>query len=205
MSVGKMMKRVQEESNAPRLLRTTALALVIGSMLLTGCGSSEESGGGGNPGSLCVVFTDGVTPSPNTIVAEPAASNSCDPVAVDLSITEINDVHTVSFSVTYNPSVVSYAGHSIAGSILASDGATVQVLDPPSSPGQIDIGITRLAATGIDVNNTQFLIRLFFDRAGGAGSSTMTIDSTEVLGSEMPPQVKPTVQWFGGTLEVTLS
>ncbi len=181
------------------MLRCLALGMgvLIGGSLSPGCGG----GGGVVTPTVCIAFAPGSAPAPGTIVAAQTSTGACDLVSIDLLVTGVTDIFAASFTVDYDQSIASYDRVSTSGSLLASDGRTVEVLEDRRS-GHVTIGLTRRGATtGIDAAGTALLVRLFFLKAGtAAGSGSLGFSNTKLLGSETPPQEKQGMQWSGGTL-----
>ncbi len=192
-------------------MRRTTLGTLAGlSGLLALALAAPGCGGGDGAPSICVAFLAGATPAPSTAVAQPASGSVCDIVVVEIVLTDVSDVFTVDFTVSFDPSVARYEGYSLAGSRLTSDAAEVEQLEmrvppPPEEARQVILGLTRVnPSTGIDFTGTQTVVRLLFRKAlaSGTGSSPLTFSDTKVLGSEEPPQEKPGITWSGGTFQV---
>jgi len=63
------------------------------------------------------------------VATRQAAGATCDAVGVECLVTAVADVFAASFTTSFDPTVASYSGHSLAGSLLSSDGALVAVLE----------------------------------------------------------------------------
>lgn len=183
----------------PHISRTFLLFLAV-----SACSSCGGGGGGGTIPSTCIAFLAGAAPAPSTAVARQAAGSVCGTVIVEIVITDVTDVFAVDFTVSFDPSVARYDGHSLSGSRLTSDGAIPQVLES-IQPGLVTLSISRFnPSTGIDFSGTQTVVKLIFSMPVGAGaaSGNLIFSNTKVLGSETPPVEKPNIQWFGGTLRI---
>ena len=179
--------------------RTFLLLLAVGACLSCGGG-----GGGGTIPSTCIAFQSSAAPTPSTAVARQATGSVCGTVIVEIVLTGVTDVFAVDFQVSFDASVASYDGHSFFGSHFISDGAVPQVLESVQ-PGLVSLSMTRLnPSTGIDFVGTQPVVRLIFSMPAGSGAASggLSFTNTSVLGSETPPQPKPGIQWFGGTLQI---
>ncbi len=179
--------------------RTTARwAFLVAVSLTCGCGG----GGGGGVIQACLDFLAGSSPTAGMVTAQEASGSACDPVAVDVLVTDVSDIFAASFTITYDPSVARYEMLSTSGSVLGCGGTTIQALEDKQS-GQATIGLTRQgAATGCDAVGSGLLVRLFFSKVGTSGSSNLTFSNTKLFGSETPPQEKPGIMWSGGTFEI---
>ncbi len=176
------------------------LVLAAVCLLVSGCGG--DGGGDEKPPPLpsaCIAFTPSGSPAGNSVVAQVGAE-ACDTVEIELIFSDVADVFAVSFSVVFDPNVAVFREVSTTGSFLEADGATLEVL-VGEMPGRVEIGITRLASTGLDASGPELLATLLVARAS-AGVGALAFEDTKVLGSETPPQEKPGVQWIGGILEV---
>ncbi len=174
------------------------LMLGLGLVGLAGCsGSSDE----GVVTQTCIDFLGSGSQTAGTVVAVQAAGSNCSVVAVDLIVTGVTDVFAAAFTVNFNPAVASFDGLNQSGSLLAGGGVQVDVLVDADTPGQVDVGMTRRAASGVDVAGSSKLVTLLF-RIVDPGSTSLTFSDPRLTGSETPPAVKSGVQWSGGTLSV---
>jgi hypothetical protein len=181
-----------------RSRRLMTLLLVTALAFAHGC--SDDGGGDDAPGVGCLSFSGETGPADGTVNAA-ESGGSCSTVEIELTITTVTDLFSVSFSAVYDPALVDLVGVSTTGSILASDGTNLNVL-VTQMDDQVAIGITRQGSTGIDVTGSQLLLTLEFSRAAPAGAGMLTFEGESVLGSETPPQVKPGILWSGGSLQV---
>jgi hypothetical protein len=150
----------------------------------------------------CIAYQASTAPAPGTVVATEGAGSACETVQVELLLTDVTDVQTVDFDVSFDPSMASYEGVSLAGSVLVSDGANVNVLEN-EAPGEVSIDLSRFN-TGIDFDGTGMLVRLIFSKVASPSndSGPLSFSATQVFGSEMPPEEKPGIQWHGGTMVI---
>ena len=123
-------------------------------------------------------------------------------VAVDVVVTDVADVFASSFTLNYDASLARFESSSTSGSLLASDGTTVQVLED-SQTGSVTIGLTRLGvANGVNAIGTQLQVTPMFSSVADAGDAGIAFSNETILGSETPPVDKAGVNWVGGTLVV---
>jgi hypothetical protein len=138
---------------------------------------------------------------PGTVSSVGIPGGACNLVAVELQVTDVNDLFAAELTVQFDPAIVAYDGVNTVGSILESGGTQVEVIET-ALPGSVQIGVTRLASTGVDAVGSQRLLRLTFRSVAGAGMSAVGYTGTDLFGSETPPQPKPGITWTGGTLEI---
>lgn len=189
-------------------VRRMSCALVT--LLVTlGCGGGGSGGGDDNggvtPTATCISFSAGAGPASGTATSAKGAGSVCTTVIVEVLLTDVNDVFTVSFDAVFDPDTARYDGFSVAGSHLSSDGAALQVIETTAT-GQVSLGITRSnPATGINFAGSQTVVKLMFVKASGVDegdTASLTFSNTHVLGSEQPPVEKAGITWSGGTLSV---
>ena len=158
-----------------------ALALAVSAL---SCGGS--SSGSVAPPGACLDFAPGAAPSPGTVVATEGGLTTCDRLALDLVITDVGDVFTAEFKLSFDPDVLRYDGHYESGSVLASDGAPVTVFENEQN-GLLQFTITRLGASwdGIDVVGSQFLVRLNFVRELDSGGSPLSFSNERIWNSDL--------------------
>jgi hypothetical protein len=186
-----------------------AVVLVVSSALALGC---SGGGGGGddddddvNPPAVCVGFASTFGAAASEVTLTKGAGSTCGVVVVDVVLTDVTDVFTVSFDATFDPATVEYEGFSTSGSHLASDGEQVQVLETIGS-GTVSLGVGRVNTNvGVNFAGSKTVVKLMFSRASGAAtgsSTTLSLDSGKVLGSEQPPVQKAGILWRTGTLSI---
>ena len=185
---------IRDPQRRRRLLLPALLAALV---FAHGC---SDDGGDDPPGAACLSFTGDAGPADGTVNAS-ESGGSCATVEIELTITEVTDVFSVSFSAVYDSALLDFVGVSTAGSVLGSDGANLDVL-VTQMDGQVAVGVTRQGSTGVDAVGPQPLLVLEFSRAAAAGAGMLTFAQEVVLGSETPPQVKPGILWAGGTLQL---
>lgn len=183
----------------PRHLAVTAIALAA--ILGHGCGNGDSSPGSIVPPDTCVEFTPAAASAPGTVAAQKNASSSCGAVGVDLVVTDVADIFAIEVTVAYDPAVVTYEGVSTSGSLLGSDGTSLEVLDGGQS-GLIAVSISRFGVvSGVDAVGSQTLATLLFSRPGDAGVTGLSFSAAALYDGDAPPQPIP-VQWFGGGFTV---
>ena len=176
-----------------------AVPVLIGVLLASaGCGGGD---GGGATAAPCLSFVGAQAPAAGKVVARLAAGGSCAARAVEIVVTDVSDVFGAQFTVTFDPTQVSYAGASSTGSILASGGAQVSV-QQDGTGGNVAVGISRIGVnTGVNVTGSQVLIRLTFAPVA-VGTSSLAVSNAQLFGSQTPPQPKPGLTWSGGSFTI---
>jgi hypothetical protein len=180
--------------------RQLPASLVLLAALALSC--SGGSDGGTGLASPCLGFSPAGSAGPSTVTTREAAGSNCDVAILEIVATDVDDLFTASFTVQFDPAIVRYDGLGISDSILASDGAQVEALEQEQT-GQVTVGVSRVAtSSGIDVVATQVILSISFRRAAPGGATSLDYSNTNLLGSETPPQVKPGIQWVGGSLMI---
>jgi hypothetical protein len=181
----------------PARIGLSAVAFLA--LLTLGCGGDDRDP---NPPDACMDFTPASGPQPGAVTSREGGGSGCDAVAVDLYVTDVDDVFAAVFTVAYDTTVASYQDLSVAGSLLSSDGAQV-VTEVDTQPGRVVVGISRLGVdSGIDVAGTRLLARLTFRRESNGGNGFLTYSGASLRDSQEPPGAIPGVSWFGGTFVV---
>ena len=185
--------------------RSKIAVMVLATLLaVTGCGGGGSRTAGA-VSSSCLSYAPASGPVSSTVVTSSGGGSSCGVLELEFVITQITDVFGGSFTVNYDPSFMNFDSASVVGSHLGSDGAMLDI-QAGIAAGEVSIGITRLASTGIDFTGAnQVLIKVLFARTQSSGTATapLTITDGRLLGSETPPVEKPGITWHGG--EVTLN
>jgi len=150
----------------------------------------------------CIDFTPSTTPVPGTVVAKGSSTTNCDTEVIDLIVSDVPELFGAAFDMTYAADLASFRRVSIDGSVLSSDGAEVAVLAKELQPGRVTVGISRLAAQGVDVVGDQLLIHVTLNRFGTEGTGELSFTNSNLLDSGSPPQPIPGIAWFGGILSV---
>lgn len=174
----------------------SAIAL-IATMLFLVPGCSDDS-----PVSteLCIEFDSSQAPASETVTSRLSEDSVCQEVVVELVVTDVNDVFGINTIIEYDPEVAAYSGRSTIGSVLGSD-LLVNIEENPI--GTLTVGVTRVAATGVDVTGTEVLIELFFQIwAVDTDSGPLTMGDNCLLDSGPPPDIINGVTCSGGTLAV---
>ncbi len=170
-----------------------------------GSGGDDDGGGGIIPTATCIEFAAASVPASGTASSAEGSGSVCSTVVVEIVLTDVNDVFTVSFDAVFDQNTARYDSFSTAGSHLAS-GALLQVVEDTSTAGQVSLGITRSnPANGINFTGFESVVKLMFVKAPGVdegASANLTFSNTHVLGSEQPPVDKPGIAWSGGTLTI---
>ncbi len=178
-----------------------ALGVLVALSVAIGCGSGSGDVGSGS--GVCLNLAGSAAGSARVSLSEGSGSN-CAMVAVQVMVTDIDDIFAASFDVVYDTDFAQYESYSTAGSLLSSDGRTVQVL-ADDQPGRVTLGLSRVGAGsgGIDANGSRLMITLYFSKGStDGGDSIVEFGNAALLGSETPPLVKNGISWVGGTFLV---
>jgi len=175
-----------------------ALATVLPAL---SCGGGSSSTGGVVEPAVCLEFSADAAPSSSTVVARRGDASTCDRLAFDLVITDVNDVFAADFKLSFDPTVLRFTGASDDGSVLASDGTQVALLYSENA-GLLDLSIARLGASagGIDIGGTQLLVRVSFLRLADSGGSALSFSGERVWNSQAA--LVPGVSWSGGSVTI---
>jgi hypothetical protein len=167
------------------------------------CGGNSSPANTVTPPSACLEFAPAADPAPGTVVAREGGATTCDRLAVDLIIADVDDLFTVDFKLSFDPDVLRYTGYDETNSVLASDGEPVTVIDNEQD-GVISFTITRFGALlgGIDVSGSQFLVRINFAREVDAGVSPLSFSNERLWNSAFPLEQIQGVEWHGGTVTI---
>jgi hypothetical protein len=167
------------------------------------CGGSDGGSSGGTlPNTACVEFNAAATPESDTVTSRQGLNSSCDMLAVDLIVTDVDDLFTADFTFTFDPTLISYQSVSTNLSILTQDGTPLTTISKELAPGEISIAITRLggAQGGADAVGEHFMARLFLRRLADSGATSLDFTSARFFNSQV--QVIPGVQWRGGSIVI---
>jgi hypothetical protein len=174
--------------------------LLVAAGATLSCGGGSD-GGGIVPAAACIDFTAAAAPVANSVATRRSAGTTCELVQLELVVTDVDEVFGLSFIVGFDPAVASYDGMSTAGSLLASDGAGLEVLEDVG-PSQVTLAVSRFALTGVDAQGSQRLLTLRFRKAGQSGSAPLVYVDPKLLVNGTPPQTKTDVTWSAGTLRL---
>jgi hypothetical protein len=170
-------------------LRLGALATLL---LVVAAGCSEDT----LLPSISASFTAESGPQAASVTMAEEAS-STDTLTVRVDVTGVSDVYGSDFVVEFDPDLVSYVGLS-AGTALGT-GSDVNYLVNSSVPGLVSVGVSRVAADGVDIVATAPLVFLTF-RTTEVGESDVEFTSGSLFEDEPPFPSIPGVSWFGGTI-----
>jgi len=177
-------------------------AIVVVLALCCACGGGGGGGGGGViPPDLCMTLAPASAPASATVVVQTGAASTCAIAVVELAVTDVNDVFALATTIEYDPVSLAFAGMNTIGSVLARDGAQLNVEFREAVLGKVTIGVSRNAPTGIDVSGTGKLATLLFVPLD-PGTDDLTVTTPCLTGSETPPVVKAGVACSGGTTMV---
>lgn len=185
--------------------RAVTIALIAPVLLAFACGSGGGGGGDGDGGgaegkakTLALDFEpDATNPGPGS-AALALEAGSGDTVGLRIAVSGVNDVHSASLDVTFDPDRVDFVDWSI-GDLLESSG-TSPFYVISEQPGRLVIGISLSGAgPGVDVGVSLTLLRLTF-RALEEGGSHVDFENMALLDSSATPQEIPGLTWHGGDL-----
>jgi hypothetical protein len=169
---------------------------------LVSCGGSSGDDNPPNGGGACINFTPSQSPASDTVATRSTVPSSCDRIAVELIVTDVNDIFAADFTLSFNAATATYDGYDTTNSILSSDGTPVTVLVNQPNNDQLVLSVTRLggAAGGVDAVGQHRLLRLYFRRQTSVGTANVSY----ILGRLFDDQVAEIqgVTWHGGTLVV---
>ena len=167
------------------------------------CGGNGSVPASVVPPGVCLDFSAASAPLSATVVAAEGGATTCDRLALELIITDVDDVFGAEFTLAFDPAALSYDGYDESDSILGSDGTDLVVIENRQS-GLIQLTISRLRASsgGMDVAGSQLLIRLDFAREADSGGSQLAFSGERVWDGGVPPGEIPGIDWFGGSVTI---
>jgi hypothetical protein len=178
-------------------VKNLSAVAIIATLLLVAPGCSDDA-----PTSteLCIEFDTAQAPAPGTVSSRLGDDSVCQEVVVEIVATDITDVFGFATTIEYDPEVAAYSGRSTIGSALGTD-LLVDIEEDPF--GTLTVGVTRVAATGVDITGTEVLIELFFEIwAVESDSGPLTLGDNCLVDSGPPPEIINGVTCSGGTLTV---
>lgn len=181
-----------------RLNHIVALGTVI-ALATVACGGGSDDAVVPMAGELG--FTPDSPPATRAVTLALSGGSTGDQAVIDVQLTDVTSVHTASFTLSYDSSVVRYFDFDTTDSNLDSDGIQIQAIVHENMPGTLTVGLTRLGATGIEFSGTRSLIELRFSRLADAGASPLDFTNTDLLGGA-PPQPISNIVWFGGSFQI---
>jgi general secretion pathway protein D len=112
------------------------------------------------------------------------------PFTVPIQIADADDVATIALSITYDPAVVT-APTVTQGSFMMQGGVTVTFVPSVSTPGRIDVALSRPTARR-GASGAGLLAAISF-KAGSAGTSDLTVSgvASTASGQTIPLQFTP--------------
>jgi hypothetical protein len=166
--------------------QASATAVVLA--LACGC----PAGGGENGDDVlteaCLDFAADAEPGAaqtKVVAMRKGSGSSCGKLAIEVVAKDVLNLHTVSFSVTFDPALVEFDRVSTSGSVLASDGARL-LGGPSEGTGEVAVDLARESAVGVNASGTQHLLTLFFDRRGTSGTADASFSQLELLNPGPP-------------------
>jgi hypothetical protein len=142
-------------------------------------------------------------PTSGEVVMQAGAGSTCGSFEVDLMVTDVTDVFSVTATVEYDSRFAAFFAMTTDGSVLSRDGTQLNPLVRETTLGTITLGVARNSATGIDVNGTGKLLTLHFVPFDD-GTGDITLTTPCLTGSQQPPVPKAGVNCSGGMLVTTL-
>jgi hypothetical protein len=154
------------------------------------------------PEAVCIEFTAAGAPGVGNVVARAGAESSCEVAVIEWIATDVSDVFAIEGEITFDADAVRYGGFDLTGSVLSADGVQLVAIVNEVEQGRLTLGISRQAATGIDVSGSRLVVKLAFISNFLAGTtSTISVTDDCLLGSEDPPVAKD-LGCLGGTLTI---
>jgi hypothetical protein len=176
----------------------TALAVVF--VACGGSGGSDDDGPMGEEKSgIALAFTaDAPNPGPES-TALAIETLLGDTAGLRVSVQGVDDVHSASLDVTFDPAHLDFVDWS-KGELLEAAPGPNPFYVVVEQPGRVVIGVS-LSGTGsgVDVSTPATLLRLTF-RALTPGSSHLGFENMALLDAQAIPQEIGGVAWYGGTL-----
>lgn len=190
--------------------RSSVLALGLAFLATLVLASCSDSGTKVPPPETAVFVPDVPSPADETVTLQPGAVNQLY-FDVRVSAKGLHDVFGAAFWIRYDTTKVVYAGYDAAGSLLAGDGAEVQVLaDAATSPGTVKIGIGRVqndvgTVPGVDVTDAADLIVIHLLAFTGVSDVAIEFvaDHSELRDSKItdpPGGQRIDATWAGGSV-----
>jgi hypothetical protein len=173
-------------------------------IVLLGISLSFSCGGGGGgasevivPSSVVASFTPDKS-SPDLLdVTLQRRSQSGDNFTVDVVITDVNDVFTVSFDLAYDGTLLDYLNLT-EGNFLDEGGTVPTSFLVSEQSGRIIVGASRLGQVGgVNANGDEILMSIAF-RVKKSGSDSVSFENNDIINFSGPPPIQG-IEWFGGT------
>jgi hypothetical protein len=182
----------------------------------TGCETDPASGFQIN----CLELVNNDIPATGEVSLVWGADSTCDLLELEVYVTDVEDIWSVSFTLDYPDALVQYAGVSFGDSLLREDGNDVlpPVVDPQFEGGQASlvVGFTR---TNSDVNagidaatstpeqpDASLLLRLLFVRAATAGEGPLEFRNAVIEQvanpGELPVDADPPIDFNGDAFRI---
>ena len=154
-------------------------------------------GGGGGSGTITVPtglvaqFVGGAA-TPGSVSLQPGTATGNSLFQVRVSATDLSDLFSANFQLTYDPAVVAFVDFDSSGSVLNGSGIATMFSASESSPGVLDVEASRVST----------LERRFDAAAPAAG--TVSIQPGSIVGNvfELRITVTDVSGFFGGSAHV---
>lgn len=174
------------------------MIFLIGISLSFSCGGG---GGGSGPAdvitpSITATFTEDKASPDSMDVTLQRRSQSGDSFTVDVVITDVNDVFTVSFDLSYDGSLIDYLDYT-EGTFLSEGGNVLTSFLVSEQSDRIIVGASRLGQVGgVNASGDEILMSIAF-RVKKKGSDSVTFENNDIINSSGPPAIQG-IEWFGG-------
>ena len=189
--------------DARRLATRSALVILFAvlSLAAPGC-DDDETAVLSDP---CLGFSSEASAASGTVTTQLGDDSNCLAATLEIVAAGFDDVYSLETIVYYDPTMVAFQGHSIEGSVLASDGAALTSIATPTASGELTVGVSRVAeedGVSIDASGDMLIKLLFSLNTTVAGSSDVTLDGNCLASSGEPPVTIDGVDCSGGTFRV---
>jgi hypothetical protein len=177
-----------------------SIALLAAVALCTSC--SSGGGGGVIPEPVDALFSPDAPAPPAASVTLQAGAATDDVVALEVAITGVSGVFSVTFDLVFDAAHAVYLGAD-EGAFLGSDGAESELLVSPG-PGRLIVGLSRVqdgvdGVPDLDAPGSELLLTLRF-RVARAGTSRVDFDPATPRAVRGRDGVARPVVWHGGSL-----
>jgi len=186
-----------EKDKTMRILGIGFLLVVLVVATSCGGGGSSDGGtvGGGQSNITASFLPDQPSPGSNSVaLAQSTASGNL--VTVRVNVFGVSGVYGGAFDVVYDAARLDYVGYS-AGTLLEQGGNVPNYSVGVPQAGRVVVGASRTGSTGVNANGQAMILITF--RVKVTGTSPITLENTQLLDSQLPPQPIGGISWFAGT------
>jgi hypothetical protein len=184
------------------------VALLLGSVLLLGCGGGGSSSPTAPPPppppppppSQGIFFTAEGSPGDNTIFLEGIDTvDTTSRFVVEVRANAVEDLYGVSFDLQYPGELLTWRrGSFTEGTFLGEGGVDTQILIDRRPAGNLVVGITRVGDVP-GVSGSGLLFSLEFVNEVVAGTGVLTFSDNEIVDSA--GNIQGDSQWLAGSIE----